>query len=223
MLRMAMAIFSKRFKQILSTVLLLLIIASLTAQEKKSAPVSAGNHWQGKKLKEFSKRVLQADAAFEYPDGFAEIPPPNNDDYSFDYALELPGKEFEIWLKVTPQKQEWLNYTRTQTAGGAATENPDSVYLDVGKAMAASLAGGQPYFERSIPPDILARYHADAGRSYLLTLLDRPETKHYKYALLITLQKNHAGTILAICFGNEKGPEFFKSISKASQCLKFKS
>ena len=101
-------------------------------------------------------------------------------------------------------------------------ENPDSVYLDVGKATAVSLAGDQPYFERTIPPEVLAKYHADAGKSYLITLLDLPETKHYKYALLITLQKNHTGTILAICFGNEKGPEFFKNINRASHCLMFK-
>ena len=67
-------------------------------------------------------------------------------------------------------------------------------------------------------------YASDAaGKTYLLNLLDMPETKHYKYALLITLQKGHVGTIIAVCFANEKGAEFFKNINKASKCLKFKS
>jgi hypothetical protein len=49
-----------------------------------------------------------------------------------------------------------------------------------------------------------------------------PITKHYKYALLITLQKAQTGTILAICFANEKGPEFFKNMGLAKNCIKFK-
>ena len=50
-----------------------------------------------------------------------------------------------------------------------------------------------------------------------------PATKRYKYALLITLQKNHTGIILAVCFTNEKGPEFFKNLDRASSCMKFKA
>jgi hypothetical protein len=55
-----------------------------------------------------------------------------------------------------------------------------------------------------------------------LNLLDFPATKHYKYALLIALQRNHTGTIMAVCFTNDKGPEFFKNVDRASNCLKFK-
>ena len=213
----------KQFKQILFTATLLFAAISLFAQVKKTATVPVKRHPSSKQLKDFFTLATQANATFVYPKGFKEITAPDDEDFSFDYALELSGKGFEIWLKVSSQKQEWFNYTRTQTNKGPGMENPDSVYLDVGKAMAVSLAGDQPYFERTIPADVLAKYHADAGRSYLLTLLDLPETKHYKYALLITLQKNHTGTILAVCFGNEKGPEFFKNINRASHCLKFKS
>jgi hypothetical protein len=218
--RAIVAIFSKQFKQILLTMMLLTIMVPLVAQVKPAAP--AKHHSPSKQLTEFFQLARQANATFEYPGGFREIPAPDDEDFTYDFALELPGRGFELWLKVTSQKGEWVNYNRTQTVKGPGMENPDSVYLDVGKAMAKSFAGDQPYFERTIPPDVLARYHADAGKSYLLTLLDLPDTKHYKYALLITLQKNHTGTILAVCFGNEKGPEFFKNITRASHCLKFK-
>ncbi|HZY38508.1 MAG TPA: hypothetical protein VFE53_17740 [Mucilaginibacter sp.] len=221
--RIIAAIFLKQFKQILLTSMLLLLIVPVIAQNKKQVPGAVAHHGPSKKLKEFFQLVRQANVKFEYPNGFREIVAPDNEDFSFDYALELPGKDFEIWFKVSSQKEEWFNYTRTQTTKGPGMENPDSVYLDIGKAMASTLAGDQAYFERSIPGDVLTRYHADAGKSYLLTLLDLPDTRHYKYALLITLQRNHTGTILAICFGNDKGPEFFKNINKASHCLKFKS
>jgi len=212
----------KQFKQILLTATCLFAVVSLFAQVKQPALPQVKHHHSSQQLKDFFTFAAQANATFVYPKGFREIPAPDDEDFSFDYALELPGKGFELWLKVTSLKEEWFNYTRTQTNKGPGMANPDSVYLDVGKAMAVSLAGDQPYFERTIPGDFLAKYHADAGRSYLITLLDLPETKHYKYALLITLQKYHTGTILAICFGNEKGPEFFKNINRASHCLRFK-
>ena len=139
--------------------MLLLIMAPLFAQVKQDT--AALRHI--KKLKQFSKLVKDAGGVFEYPAGFREIHAPDNEDFSFDYALELPAKGFELWLKVTSQKQEWTNFTRTQTSRGPGMENPDSVYLDVGKAMAKSLAGDQPYYERTIPPDVLARYNANAG------------------------------------------------------------
>jgi hypothetical protein len=194
----------------------------LFAQVKPPASAPVKHHHSSQQLKDFFTFAAQANAIFVYPKGFREIPAPDDEDFSYDYALELPGKGFEIWLKVASQKEEWFNYTRTQTVKGPGMENPDSVYLDVGKADARALSGDQPYFERTIPADVLARYHADAGKSYLVTLLDLPDTKHYKYALLITLQKYHTGTIRAICFGNEKGPEFFKNINRASHCLMFK-
>jgi hypothetical protein len=213
----------KQFKQILLTATCLFVMASAFAQPQHSTSLPVKHHPSSKQLKDFFTFATQANATFVYPKGFREIAAPDDEDFSFDYALELPGKGFELWLKVSSQKEEWFNYTRTQTNKGPGMENPDSVYLGVGKAMAVSLAGDQPYFERTIPQEVLIKYHADAGRSYLITLLDLPETKHYKYALLITLQKYHTGTILAICFGNEKGPEFFKNINRASHCLKFKS
>jgi hypothetical protein len=147
---------------------------------------------------------------------------PNDEDFSFDYALELPGKDFEIWFQVKSEKENWASFIHNQNAPNAQLANPDSAYNDWGKAHAITFTGDQTYYAVSIPPDVLARYNADAGKSYLLTLLDLPQTKHYKYALLITLQKNHTGTIMAVCFTNDKGPEFYKNINLASNCLKFK-
>ena len=212
----------KQFKQIILTAAFLVLVAPLFAQPAAPAAAAVKRHPSSKQLKDFFTLAAQANVIFVYPKGFKEIPAPDDEDFSFDYALELAGKGFELWLKVSSQKQEWFNYTRTQTTKGPGMENPDSVYIDIGKAMARTLSGDQPFYERNIPPDVLTQYHADAGKSYLITLLDLPDTKHYKYALLITLRKSHTGTILAVCLGNEKGPEFFKNINRASHCLKFK-
>ncbi len=212
----------KQFKQIILTAAFLLAAVPLFAQQALPAASAVKRHPSSKQLKDFFALAAQANVTFVYPKGFKEIPAPDDEDFSFDYALELAGKGFELWLKVSSQKEEWFNYTRTQTNKGPGMENPDSVYLDIGKAMAVSLSGDQPFYERSIPQEVLSQYHADAGKSYLITLLDLPETKRYKYALLITLRKSQTGTILAVCLGNEKGPEFFKNINRVSHCLKFK-
>lgn len=217
-----MEIILKQFRQILITVMLLGFIVPAIAQVKHSPPVPKKQLKLSEQLKEFYHLAAQANVTFVYPKGFKEILAPNDEYFSYDYALELPGKDFEIWFQVKSQKENWASYIKSQTNQGAQSDNPDSAYTTLGRATAKEFTGDNDFFVRNIPPDILARYNADAGRSYLLNLLDLPETKGYKYALLITLQKNHTGTILAVCFANEKGPEFFKNIKKASNCLKFK-
>ncbi len=221
-LRNLMETFLKQFKQILLTAMFMLSIVPVIAQLQQSAAVPV-KHPQSGQQRDFFRLVARAGVKFTYPDGFKEIKPPNNGDFAFDYGLELPGKEFEIWLQVKPEKENWTSYERALTASNIQLPNPDSAYNDLGKTQAVAFTGDQKYFVAIIPQDVLARYNADAGKSYLLTLLDLPETKHYKYALLITLHKNHTGTILAVCFTNDKGPEFFKNINKAGNCLKFKS
>jgi hypothetical protein len=215
-----MEVIWKQFKQILITALLSLCVTSLIAQAGHPVNTHAKPHELLAQIKEFYRLLKQSNVSFTYPKGFVEIMAPNDEDFSFDYALEIPGKDFEIWFRVKSEKENWRSYEHAQNAQMA---NPDSAYNDWGKAQVKEFTGDQNYFERSIPPEVLARYNADAGKSYLLTLLDLPDTKRYKYALLITLQKNHTGTIMAICFTNEKGPDFFKNISRASNCLKFKS
>jgi hypothetical protein len=212
----------KQFKQILITGMLLLFIGPLIAQVKRPEASLINQHAISNQLKEFHHLVAQANITFVYPKGFKEIKAPYNEDFSYDLALELPGKDFEIWFQVKPEKENWASYVRNRINNRALLANPDSIYAAWGAACANAFTGDDKYFTRTIPPDILARYNADEGKSFLLTLLDMNETKHYKYALLITLQKNHTGTILAVCFTNDKGPEFFKNINKASNCLKFK-
>jgi hypothetical protein len=226
----------KQTKQILVQLVLLFCVTSAGAQVKhpqaltqvKKKPVSVG---QVKKkavpvsaqFKEFSLLLAQASIAFTFPKGFKEIPAVNNEDFSFDYAMEMPGKDFEVWFQVKSQKENWASYERSQNDSNRQLANPDSLYVEMGKAHAAAFTGDRNYFIRNMPQNVLTRYNADSGKSYLLNLLDLPATKHYKYALLITLQRNHTGTVMMVCFTNEKDPEFFKNIDKATNCLKFKS
>jgi hypothetical protein len=119
------------------------------------------------------------------------------------------------------QKQNWLSYEHTQTDQKSELDNPDSMYMEISNAYANALTGGNTYQARDMPPDVLAQYNADAGKSYLLNLLDMPVTQHYKYALIVALQKNHTGTLIAIYFTNYKDPDFYSDVNKVSHSFKF--
>ena len=173
-------------------------------------------------LKAFQQLVTEANATFTFPQGFREIKAPNNEDVSFDYAMEMPGKDFEIWFQVRSIKENWPAYEKNLNDRSAEEDNPDSLYINTGKAQAKAFAGDNEPLMRFIPPNIAERYNADAGKSYMMNLPDVRLTKHYRYAFLITLQKDRTGTIMAVCFSNQKGPEFFKNIDRASNCMKFK-
>jgi hypothetical protein len=211
-----MKIILKQFGQLLIAAMLLGMMPAMA--QVKHAGIRRPKHPALSQFDEFSRLAAQANVTFVFPAGFKEIKAPNNEYFSFDYAMELPGKGFEIWFQVKSEKANWASYMRSRNF---QFPNPDSLYIGASRAEAIAFTGGSNYFVRNIPQHALAGYNADAGKSYLLTLLDMPITKHYKYALLITLQKNHVGNIVAVCFTNEKGPEFFKNIHLAGDCLKF--
>ncbi|MES2267613.1 MAG: hypothetical protein V4520_12685 [Bacteroidota bacterium] len=228
----------RQFKQILLAGILLFCIApvlfaQVNRKHVKRKPATVKNKVVPKppakpeaqmspQLKNFLVLAANANVNFTFPKGFKEIKAPDNEDLSYDYAMEMPDKEFEIWFQVKSQKENYASYQRSIGNKNTAQANPDSLYIGMGSAQALTFAGDNNFLMRNIPPKYLAKYNADAGKTYLLNLPDEPATKGYKYALLITLQKDHTGTILAVCFANVKGAEFFKNIDKASSCIKFK-
>ena len=223
--RVRMLFFSRQFKQILFTSVLVLYAVGTMSQVKPKP--SAGNPVVAKaisrQLKDFYKLTTEAGVVFNFPAGFKEIRVLNNEDYSFDYAMEIPGREFEVWFQVKSQRENWANYVRYKNDPTKSVAYPDSLYIQMAHAQASAITGDQPYYTRDLSREVVERYHANAGRSYLLNLADLKETKHYKYALLLTLQKDHIGTILALCFTNEKTPEFFKDVNRMSRYIKFRS
>lgn len=188
---------SRQFKQILLITFLLFCLGHIQAQTKATKVSHA--------LKHFGRVAGEANVTFALPDDFKELPG-KYESMLFDYGITIPGQEFEIWFRVIPQKES----------------DPDSVYLNIGRNEAKQLAGGSGYFNRTVPERVLTDYNADVGKTYFMNLPDSPETRHYKYVLLITLQKSHKGTIMAAAFTNDKGPDFFRNINKARNCIKFK-
>ena len=197
-----MKVFSKQIIPALLCTALVFCVVPLFAQVK--TPTSP----------RFNKDLTEANLNFTLPSGFREIKPANSDD--FDYAIELPDADFEIWFQTKSLKENKLIKLKNDKQ-----VNPDSLYVEMGRWQAAAFKGDDKYLTRNIPQRSLAAYGADAGKTYLVNLPDAPSTKHYKYAMIVMLQKNHVGTLEAVCFANELGPGFFKNLSMAQSCIKF--
>lgn len=169
-------------------------------------------------FKNFTKSLADVNISFDFPQGFKEIRAVNSREFPFNYAMELPGQNFEIWFGVRNQKdnQKFVKQNKLRIP-------LDSAYTAVAQKQASVFSDDNSGPTRDLPDYILSRYNADAGKIYLLNLNDSVITKHYKYALLIVLTRYEAGTLLAVCFTNNKGPDFFKNMYMASNCLKFKA
>ena len=202
----------KQLKYIGFCVALLFVIAPAFAQVKQPAVLT-------KDLKNFDKKLAKAKMTFIFPTGFKEVKALNTDIYNFDYGIIAPEGDCEIWFKVQSQKDSWTSYLKGKNDNRVV--HPDSLYNEIGAAQANAFKGERATLERVIPPMLLTRYNADLGKTYLINLPDAPQTKHYKFAMVVVMQKNKVGTALAICFANELGPGFFKNLNQASSCLKF--
>lgn len=203
-----MAFITKNTKYCLVSLLVLLLALPAAAQ------IATANNAQATS---FYNKLNKLNVSFIFPDGFKEIKAAKAGSFPFDYAMEIPGADFEIWIRLDTKKEsEKIARKRNIPA------DPDSLYSIMGQLEAAAFSDGNTHFTRQLPPYVLNRYSADAGRIYFLDIADSPITRHYKYALLTILQKTGIGTITGICFTNEKGPEFFKNMNKASNCMKFK-
>ncbi|MBS7564194.1 hypothetical protein KHS38_07230 [Mucilaginibacter sp. Bleaf8] len=216
-----MEYFKKRLNiALVTTAIMLFVNIAVWAQAKPRHHKAEPNQSSG--YAAFRQLAEEAGADFKFPKGFKEIKVPNNEDFSFDYGMTLPGHDFEIWLEMKPLARNWQSYERTKGISGSEQANPDSLYKDVLNAYAMQLSGDSRYFTRNLTEEALQQYNADAGKTYLINLADSPDTRHYQYALLIAVQKDHVGTIIALCLTNDKGPGFFKNVSLARNCLRFK-
>ncbi len=200
----------KQLKHIGFCMALLLYIAPAFAQVKQPAVLT-------KDLKSFDKKLTKAKMTFIYPTDFKEVKAA--DILNFDYGIIAPEGDCEIWFKVQSQKDSWTSYLKAKNDNRIV--HSDSVYNEIGLSQAKAFKSDKAPLERIIPPSLLTRYNADLGKTYLVNLPDAAATKHYKYAMVVVMQKNKTGVALAVCFANELGPGFFKNLNKASRCLKF--
>ncbi|MGN6640435.1 MAG: hypothetical protein ACTHJ8_16110, partial [Mucilaginibacter sp.] len=99
------------------------------------------------RLKRFNRLTTDAGMHFIFPDGFKEISPLNTDNFTFDYAMALPDRDFEIWFMVRSRKKEWQEYSTTKDDG--SKQNPDSAYNTMGYEHAVALTGDTSFLIRT--------------------------------------------------------------------------
>jgi hypothetical protein len=171
-------------------------------------------------LKIFQQSLMAANVQFSMPKDFKEIKALYTGYIKVDFAMEIPNAGFQVWYNV-----ESLQQPKLKTTGDASKQlltNPDSLYNSAAMLAATRLAGKDNFTAKNLPQEALNIFHADNGKAYQLNLYDRPETNHYQYGLLISLQKNGIGFISMLFLSNENGPEFYKKVNKAYYSVCFK-
>lgn len=172
-------------------------------------------------LKTFQQSLSASNLQFIIPKDFKEIKAYHEGNIDVDYAMELPEENFQVWYLVKKStQQQWPKSRITEDNSKRLIINPDSLY-SVTAQYAANQLAGKNFTAKYLPQDILNTFHADKGKSYQLELYDRPETNHFQYGLLLSLQKNGAGFITMLFLSNDNGPDFYKKVNKAYYAVKF--
>src|SRR4051812_12656013 len=85
-------------------------------------PEAAGKQNQPNEsgLKIFRELLAGINATFVSPEGFTEVKPAGNDNYS----LQLPDADFEVRFQVNSLKAEWKSFEKAR----GDKPNPDSLY-----------------------------------------------------------------------------------------------
>lgn len=172
-------------------------------------------------LKAFQQSLSAADLQFTFPKGFKEIKALHEGNVDVDYAMELSDENFQVWYEVKNTQQQWPKRKITEDDSKRAAIHPDSLYNVSSSLAAVMLAGKNNFTSKNLSPEVLNTFRADRGKSYQLELYDRPETNHYQYGLLISLQKNSVGYVSMLFLSNDNGPEFYRKVNKAYYSVRF--
>ncbi len=172
-------------------------------------------------LKTFQQTLSAIDLSFTFPKDFKEIKALHEGNIDVDYAIELPDENFQVWYSVRNTQQPLPKRKTSEDNSKHPPIPPDSLYNAFATAAALMLAGKSNYTVKNLPPEVLNTFHADKGKSYQLELLDRPETNHFQYGLLMSLQKTGTGFISMLFLSNDNGPDFYKRVNKVYYSVKF--
>lgn len=199
-------------KKFLKILVLLLLAGSSTYTQ----PLQAYSQ-----LKTFLQTLTATNLSVIIPKDFKEIKALHEGNIDVDYAMELPDENFQVWYFVKNTKQQWLKPRIYEDNSKRITTNPDSLYSIMAQYAANRLAGKNNFTSKNLSADVLNTFHADKGKSYQLELFDRPETNHFQYGLLISLQKDGVGFISMLFLSNDNGPDFYKKVNKAYYSVRF--
>ncbi len=172
-------------------------------------------------LKTFQQLLSAADLQFTFPKDFKEIKALHEGNIDVNYAMELSDENFQVWYQVKNTQQQWPKRKITEDDSKRAAIHPDSLYNVSSSLAAVMLAGKNNFTSKNLSPEVLNTFHADRGKSYQLELYDRPETNHFQYGLLISLQKNSVGYVSMLFLSNDNGPEFYRKVNKAYYSVRF--
>jgi len=171
-------------------------------------------------LKTFQQILLATNLQFTFPKDFKEIKALHQAEMDVDYAMELPDDNFKVWY-IVKNLQQRNKLKVSESDPKTVLAHPDSLYRSVYLSTATTLAGKDNYTSKNLPQEVLDLFHADRGQSCLLNLYNAPLTEHYKYGLLISLQKDGTGCIAMLFLSNDNGPDFYKKVNKAYYSVRF--
>lgn len=172
----------------------------------------------------FTNLLAHAQMTFDTPNGFEETAIIKNKQMNYNYALKLPGHNFEVRYTVRPldtlQKQYEAMKKNQQPGTVMAGIEPNKLYAMSFRAILFNISGGRAGDIKLFPADAVKKeFNADWGATGMVPLA--PEFgQNYKDCMVIAIHKDNIGD--AYYFYMITDREDVKLIPSIFHALKFK-
>ncbi|MBL7804311.1 MAG: hypothetical protein JNL02_11285 [Saprospiraceae bacterium] len=146
----------------------------------------------------FGQLLARTQLTFLQPEGMTSVPCIENGQMNYEYALKLPGRNFEIRYAIRPMDSLLIQH-QNEVKNGATAIHPNKWAGAVFNATLLNISAGGPNSGilpevSTFPPEAVAEeFGADWGAVAFVLLGPEFGGTTYKYCLAMTIHRDNVG------------------------------